>query len=145
MSTAQVVGWGLAGLTAAGGLSWVVAAFTVRASKKKILAEAGKTDADAAEVIRKSATALVADMQEDAKEARADAKQAREESRAARLEVSRTEAKVAELSHQLDEAISEGRQALAELRTLKAAILDPQATLGSLRDLVTKSSRNGTP
>lgn len=127
MTPAQIVEL----VTAVGGTSWLVSLVTVRASKRKILAEAGRTDADAAEKIKKSALDLVAEMESDAKDARAEVRGLR--------------ADVRKLEEQLGEAITEGREAINELRRLKAAILDPQATLGGLRDLVTRSSRNGTP
>ncbi len=130
MNAGQIIGWGAALLTAAGGVGWLASLITIRASRRKILADAGKTDADAAQTIQKSALELVAEFEADAKEARAEVK-------AMRVDMRKLEA-------QLGEALAEGRAAIQEYRRLKTAILDPQATVGGLRDLVTGSPRNGT-
>lgn len=134
--SAGVVGQIVALATAILGASWLASLLTVRASKRKILAEAGRTDADArkadadaADRIKKSALDLVAEMESDAKEARAEVRGLR--------------ADVRKLEEQLGAAIAEGREAVNELRRLKSAILDPNATVGGLQDLVTRSARNG--
>jgi uncharacterized coiled-coil DUF342 family protein len=136
--SAGLIGQLVALATAVLSASWLASLLTVRASKRKILSEAGRTDADArkadadaADRIKKSALDLVAEMEADAKEARAEVRGLR--------------ADVRKLEEQLGAAIAEGREAINELRRLKTAILDPQATLGGLRDLVTGASRNGTP
>jgi|SRR5579859_54941 len=116
-------------VTAAGGVGWLASLVTVRASKRRILAQAGKTNADAAATIQKSALELVAEFEEDAKSARTEMRTMRADMRS--------------MEGQLTEALQVGREAVDELRRLKSAILDPQATLGGLRDLVTRSSRNG--
>jgi seryl-tRNA synthetase len=118
-------------VTAAGAVGWLASLITIKATRRKILSEAGRTDADAAEKIKKSALDLVAEMESDAKDARAEVRGLRSD--------------VRKLELQLGEALAEGREAINDLRRLKSAILDPQATVGALRDLVTRSSRNGMP
>lgn len=114
----QVVGV----LTAGATLSFVISLVTVRASKRKILSEAGRTDADAAEKIKKSALDLVAEMERDAKDARTEVRALRGEVRA--------------LEEQLTKAITEGTAAVHELQRLRMAILDPAATVAALKTLV---------
>ncbi len=140
-----LVGQLIAFATAAVGAGWIGSFLTLRAQKRKILSQAGKTDADALAVIQKSALELVAEFESDAKEARTELRVMRADFRKLEQQLAEAVKNGEAANRNAEEAVKVGAEAVDELRRVKAAILDPKATLGGLRDLVTGSSRNGTP
>lgn len=83
----------------------------------------GRTKAEASQIISTSAVTMMTEFEEDAKAARTEAKQVR--------------AEMAQLA-------SEARALADELHRLRMAIMRPDATLESLRALVTGGSGGGT-
>jgi hypothetical protein len=139
-------------ITGVGAFGWAVSWATVRATRRKILAEAGKAQAeagkigiDATEVIQRSALGLAHAYEEAAQDARAEARAARQEARDATAEVTRLEKRVTELSRIADQAVVKATAALERLGELEAAIRDPQATLDGLRDRLARSHIGGVP
>jgi hypothetical protein len=96
----------------------------------------GKNRADAAQVLTGSALSLVHEMEEDARAARVELKQSRAE-----LKTFRREA-----STELQLVRQEARALADELHRLRMAIMAPNATIDSLRLLVTGPGQsNGHP
>ena len=105
----------------ASGLTWLV----------KALRGQGKVDAAAA--LTETARRLVADLEDDAKQARAELRQTREEAR--------TEADA--LRADLRRCATEARAIADELRSLRLAVLHPEATIDGLRELVRAGNAGG--
>lgn len=104
-------------------------------ARRKAADERDKRKADAADVLTETALTLVGPLKQELEDLHKQLRKVTADS----------ERKVEELNKRLSEATTLADSALHELRRLKAAILDPSATLGGLRDLVTRSSRNGMP
>lgn len=93
-----------------------------RAEADRTEAEAERSEAEATQIITGTAVSMMKKLEENAERARVEAEQAREEMRAVR---------------------SEAHQLARELHSLRMAVMRPDATIESLRLLVSGSWSNG--